>query len=204
MKRIALILAVLLLLLACSSCGIPELFELDSDLHNVIEIGYTDTHIEEIFYHGVRYVRFELKIFGIPSGFEPHEEDMMLSWNGPLFFYKNVYYSDTADSPYFIYEIRMGDLYFREDYDYKSELYSISATEMKLSEMMGEPVDEKNIRLEEPPLEIPIVSKTNPRFHATIELGCMGEDWYLSFLGTEKVWRATPKLLNAVGVLESE
>lgn len=198
MKRLALILAVLLLVLASSSCGIPELFDLDSDLHNLIEIGYTDTYVEEIFYHGVRYVRCDVG-FDFISGYEPYEGDVMLSWNGPLFFYKNVYYSDTADNPYFIYELRMRDLYFREDYDYKSELYAISENELTLADMMGEPVAQEKVRLEYA-IKVSIVSKTNPRFATTVELGRVGNDWCMRFFGTETVWQATPKLLQAAGI----
>ena len=196
-KRIALLLAVLLFIPAFSSCGIPERLALDSDLHNVIEVGDTDEYIEEIFYRGVRYVRCDM--FSAHTGFTPYEGDVMISWNGPRFFYINTYYSDTADSPLFIYEIRMESLYFREDYDYMNDTFTISETELTLSEMMGEIVAEKDIGIEYS-FYVPIASITNPRLVAKLEIGRVGEDWCFSFLGSEKVWRATPKLLNAVGV----
>lgn len=202
MKKTALLLAAMLLVLALSSCGIPERLALDSDLHNVIEIGYTDVWIEEIFYQGVRYVRCDLEIFGILSRWEPYEGDVMLSWNGPRFLYINTYYSNTTDSPRLIYEMCLGDFYFREDCDYMNEPFATSTAEMTLSDMLGDLVAEKGVELQNA-TNIPMSSKIDSRLEATMELGLVGEEYCVSFIGTEKVWQASDMLLERLDMLDA-
>jgi hypothetical protein len=113
--------------------GVKEALALDEDLHNIIKAGensYGENYY--IIYQDTKYYCDEMYLFSLHGGSGSYVEgDVWLSWNGPRFFYKNFYYSDTAENPVFIYEIRCDDIFFREDYDYKSDTFVIEGTDKK-------------------------------------------------------------------------
>ena len=48
-----------------------------------------------------------------------------IGWSGFRFFYIDIFYGDSKDAPNILYETRLRNTYFREDYDYKTDTFKI-------------------------------------------------------------------------------
>ncbi len=139
-KIITIILVFIILTLSLSACskdeinsilnegtlGLWDRFLFKEETHNLIE--FVDD--ETIEYQGSKYylapmtfIRDSEKSIKEERGYE------YICWTGPRFFYIDTYYGDFKDSPNILYEARLGYTYFREDYDYKRDMFKIEGTE---------------------------------------------------------------------------
>lgn len=137
---ITFVLVFIILILSLSACskeecnsflsemtlGLWDVLLLDEETHNIIE--YVDD--ETIEYQGSKYylapmmfIRDSEKSVKEERGYE------YICWNGPRFFYIDTYYGDSKDSPNILYNVRLRYTYFREDYDYKTDMFKIEGTE---------------------------------------------------------------------------
>ncbi len=110
---------------ACSN-GVWDRLLLDEESHNNIEIIDDET----IEYQGSKY--YLAPMMFIQDNEKSVKEERgyeYICWTGPRFFYINTFYGDFKDSPNILYEIRLRQTYFREDYDYKSDVFKIEGTE---------------------------------------------------------------------------
>ena len=106
--------------------GLWDRFLLDETTHNLIE--FVDD--ETIEYQGSKYYLAPMTF--IQDSAKSVEEERgyeYICWTGPRFFYINTYYGDSKDSPNILYEVRLGYTYFKEDYDYKMDMFKIEGTE---------------------------------------------------------------------------
>ena len=106
--------------------GLWDRFLLDETTHNLIE--YVDD--ETIEYQGSKYYLAPMTF--IQDSAKSVEEERgyeYICWTGPRFFYINTYYGDSKDSPNILYEVRSGYTYFKEDYDYKMDVFKIEGTD---------------------------------------------------------------------------
>ena len=139
-KIITTILVFIILMLSLTACstektngvlnevtlGLWDRFLLDEKTHNIIE--FVDD--ETIKYQGSKYYLAPMTF--IQDSAKSVEEERgyeYICWTGPRFFYINTYYGDSKDSPIILYETRLGYTYFREDYDYKTDMFKIEGTE---------------------------------------------------------------------------
>ena len=106
--------------------GLWDRVLLDEETHNLIEFIDNET---------IEYQ--ESKYYLAPMSFICDSENSVkeergyeyICWAGPRFFYIDTYYGDSKDSPIILYETRLGYTYFREDYDYKTDMFKIEGTE---------------------------------------------------------------------------
>ena len=103
-KKIISAIVMIVFILNFSSCGLGERFALDEDLHNIIEYVYKEERaIDGIRYKDDTYYVDELGIFKVTNSLYPSAEDVLISWNGPRLFYIDCFWSNSTDSPLFIY-----------------------------------------------------------------------------------------------------
>ena len=134
---IAIVVCMLFTLSACSkeetnsvlnevTLGLWDRILLEEETHNLIE--YVDD--ETIEYQGSKY--YLAPMIFIQDSAKSVEEERgyeYICWTGPRFFYIDTYYGDSKDSPNILYDVRLCDTYFREDYDYKTDMFQIEGTE---------------------------------------------------------------------------
>ncbi len=139
-KLTATILTILILMLSLSACskedvdsfldeitlGVWSRILLDEEVHNIIKYNEDDT----IEYQGNTYYRAPM-IF-IQDNSNTVEEKRgyeYIGWCGPRFFYNDVYYGDSKDAPNILYSTSLHYTYFREDYNYKTDIFKLEGTE---------------------------------------------------------------------------
>ena len=139
-KIIATVLIVLILILSLSSCskeatnsflnevtlGVWDRILLDEKTHNVVE--YVDENTAK--YQGNTY--YLAPMIFIQDSSTTVQEDRgyeYIGWSGPRFFYIDTFYGDSKDSPSILYNTRLRYTYFRQDYDYKTDMFKIEGTE---------------------------------------------------------------------------
>ena len=130
----ALLLALLIVCLPLTACtggvsdeflneitlGLWDRLLLEEELHNVVKYVDSDT----VTYQGNTY-------YAAPMIFIREEKRgyEYIGWSGPRFFYISVFFGDSKDAPYILYETALGTTYFREDYDYMTDEFKIKGTE---------------------------------------------------------------------------
>lgn len=139
-KIIAIILTVMILILSLSSCskeatnsflnevtlGVWDRILLDEKTHNVVE--YVDENT--VKYQGNTYYLAPMMfIQDSETSIQEERGYEYIGWTGYRFFYIDVFYGDSKDSPNILYEARRYDIYFREDYDYTVDIFKIEGTE---------------------------------------------------------------------------
>ena len=140
-KVTAIILTIFILTLSLSACskeetnsflneitlGVWDRLLLDEKTHNVVE--YVDENT--VKYQGNMYYLAPMIFIreGYNTTIQEERGYEYIGWSGPRFFYINTYYGDSKDSPNILYEARLQDTYFREDYDYKTDTFKIEGTE---------------------------------------------------------------------------
>lgn len=199
MKRVVSVIMLLGIVFTLSSCGgIEYRFRLADDIHEAIEY-----HAEAdpphfsayIIYKDVKY------LYAGGSSFlqvENKTDDIMLSWNGSRWVgYIDEYYSYTDDAPTYIYEARNHLVYFREDYNYHSDLFVIenSEDEIAFSDICSA---EQEAFVFYHPKKIELRSKTNPRIKVVAEIVSVDDSWYVSFEGTSGVWTPSDMFWNLI------
>ena len=138
-KVTAIILTIFILTLSLSACskeetnsflneitlGVWDRLLLDEKTHNVVE--YVDENT--VKYQGNTY--YLAPMIFIQDGETTVQEDRdyeYIGWSGPRFFYIDTFYGDSKDSPSILYSSRR-NTYFRQDYDYKTDMFRIEGTE---------------------------------------------------------------------------
>lgn len=140
-KRIvSMVLLVSTVCLLMTACNVEDSLEkwlcsFDDELHGKITFVTHNDDGHHIEYEGQKYIWESDQIFAVS---ENVETDVLLGWNG--LGYINHYYSNTNNDPLYIYERRLDYIYFRDDYDYKSDTYRIGETDYKviLSDVLKE------------------------------------------------------------------
>ena len=139
-KIIAAVLIVSILILSLSACskeetnsflseitlGLWDRILLDEKTHNVVE--YVDLNTAK--YQGNTY--YLAPMIFIQDSSTTVQEDRgyeYIGWSGPRFFYIDTFYGDSKDSPSILYNTRLRYTYFRQDYDYKTDMFKIEGTE---------------------------------------------------------------------------
>ena len=188
-KRVLSLFVLISILFSLSSCAsdIEEIGErnaLPKDLHNVINFESVDDEYF-IWYNNELYTHDKLGMYHLdgwisyprPEG----EGDILLSWNGFRYGYIDFYYSYTTESPLFIYEWRLENLYFREDYDYLNDVFIIDGTEREIlfSEMFSDYNQYERIT-KYSANEVNLTSKTNPRIKINFEILKEEDGYYIS------------------------
>ena len=139
-KTTVLFLVILILMLSLSACkredvdvfldeitlGVWSRILLDEELHNIVKYNEDDT----IEYQGNTYYRAPM-IFILDNSNTVQEKRgyEYIGWCGPRFFYNDVYYGDSKDAPNILYNTRLHYTYFREDYNYKTDIFKLEGTE---------------------------------------------------------------------------
>ena len=145
-KRIAIVLLILVLLLVTRSCvsifselsgayrAWADMCDEYQDQMGKVQIvsdgdsGYYAKYEKQRYYvdkSGLFYVREDM--YNIPEG------DVLVGWSSLPFgiWYLDKYYSYTTDDPVFIYISRYYELYLREDYDYETDTFIIEGTDTR-------------------------------------------------------------------------
>lgn len=200
MKKVIFLLIVFVLIIFMTSCGILPGFEhayyLDEELHNVIkrvpmEENDHPNKASCIIYQGEKYYRDTECYFQIsanndpdPSIYKVDKNDILLSWNQHRYFgYIDEFYSDTTESPVFIYSVsNVSNRYFHEDYDPMSDIFVVEETgeEIVYKDIckfeLGYIVTDFNISKN----NIFLRSKQYPRIYARVDLfQTVGGKWYM-------------------------
>ena len=139
-KITAIVLVVLILSLSLTACsngdtnsflneitlGLWDRILLDENEHDVVVYVDSDT----VTYQGNTYYLAPM-IFIQDSATTVREERgyEYIGWTGFRFFYIDIFHGDSKDSPNILYESRLENTYFREDYDYKADIFKIESTE---------------------------------------------------------------------------
>ena len=139
-KTTVLFLVILILMLSLSACtredvdlfldeitlGVWSRILLDEELHNIVKYNEDDT----IEYQGNTYYRAPMMFINDNSNTVEKERGYeYIGWCGPRFFYIDTYYGDTKDAPNILYSTTRYHTYFREDYNYKTDIFKIEGTE---------------------------------------------------------------------------
>ncbi len=142
------------------------------DLYNIAEEHFEGNEVKSITYHQMNYLRVENKDVYYPERYDSEKKEMtrpdvVLSWTGNATGIgdKNVYYSDTAENPLFIYCPKYNALYLRENYDYMEDTFVVQDTnvEISLSEIIKKDGASHTTTVHcDDRTYIILVSKTNP------------------------------------------
>lgn len=187
MVKVKFLILLLLSMLLLSSCESKFSLELDEEKHNKVQyVDEKDGEPQHLIYNNNRYIYVgTLDFFRVtkkeaddeyPYSFE-YEDDVLVGWNGPWYFYKSFYYSYTTDDPLFIYDRH--EVYFREDYNYLEDVFEIANTldEIVWQDMFGPEQSKINFVN---PTKIIISSKLHPRIKTYLMLECIDNQWYMS------------------------
>ena len=187
-KTTVLFLVILILMLSLSACtredvdvfldeitlGVWSRILLDEELHNIVKYNEDDT----IEYQGNTYYRAPMMFINVNS--YTVEEEMgyeYIGWNGPRFFYIDVYYGDTKDAPNILYSTTRCHTYFREDYNYKTDIFKIEGTEDVIC--FGEDLMETSRKPEKKwGEEIRLVSSAHPSLDIYLDIIIENGIWY--------------------------
>ncbi len=131
MKKVAVLIFVFLLCLSFTSCSAPEIIlgkEYTKDTQYAVtqeDIGYSN-----LFYGEGRYYPDLYKAYSV----EEANRSALISWNGGMIDvlcgWASLYFSNTTDSPLYIYDGYR--LYFKEGYDYMSKVCIVEGTEFEI------------------------------------------------------------------------
>ncbi len=187
-KTTVLFLVILILMLSLSACtredvdvfldeitlGVWSRILLDEELHNIVKRNEDDT----IEYKGNTYYRAPMRFIN-DSSYTVEEERgyECIGWNGPRFFYIDAYYGDTKDAPNILYSTTRYYTYFREDYNYKTDIFKIEGTEDVIC--FGEDLMETSRKPEKKwGEEIRLVSSTHPSLDIYLDIIIENGIWY--------------------------
>lgn len=173
------------------SCGVSDKFseKYDSQKKDIIKEKIKEVdgvpYISKLFYDDVEYILEDKEIFFVTtpdlSGV-PDEDDTVISWSGLRFGYSTVYYSETSTNPLFIYTpASFHDLYLRSDYDYMTDTFNVSGTDMEITLSS---IISLNNRIDSIPVayesvtKVRLISNTNSRIKCDLEIYKYNDSWY--------------------------
>ena len=204
MKKFILLILTAFILLTFSSCGLDYRHSLDENKHNKIEVFKESDELSYIIYKDDKYVfagttnLFNVNTYLTEDGSYTYtyKEDILLSWNGYRYVgYIDDYYSNTADSPLFIYSNRLHEVYFREDYDYHTDTFLIENFSDKIlwDNIFGSLLAEINF---ESQISVKIHSAQYPRIIASIEIACIDGCWYARLPDNSTVYALSSEFVD--------
>lgn len=197
-KKGLILLLLTTVLIMLTSCGLNYRYSLDENLHNQIECVWEEGELSYIVYQGEKY-----QFVGTTNFFSvdldnsnKSYDDVMLSWNGYRYiWYIDEYYSYTAEAPLFIYNERLSWVYFREDYDYLTDLFVVENTNEEIT-YQGILGSKQNSFDFVEPIKILLKSKQCPRIKTYVKLVHVNNEWYISFPESEEVWIASDEFMK--------
>lgn len=209
MKRVLVLILATFVLFILSSCGLDYRFSLDDELHNQIEYVSEDEASAHIIYQGGKYLHvgstnlFSVDTYKVEDNYyKSYDDDILLSWNGSRYvWYIDEYYSDTAEKPLFIYNERVHDVFFHEDYDYLKDTFVIENTddEIVYEKIFDTKQDSFNFTN---PVRVSMTSKLHSRIKTYVEIEFSNNQWYLTLPDSNDVWIASDEFINLL--LENE
>ena len=191
MKKIALCVMVCLVISMLVSCGVEEKFseKYDDSKKDIIKTETKEIdgiqYVTKLFYNDVEYILDDKQIFFVTTpdlSSVPDEDDTAISWSGSRFGYSTVYYSETNENPLFIYTpVSFHDVYFRSDYNYMTDTFGISGTNVDI--VLSSIIDfDNNIETftdsYETSAKVRLISKTNSRIKCDLEIFEYNNSWY--------------------------
>ena len=197
-KKFSLLMYLLILILILSSCGVNERTKLDNNLRNIIMDYSSDENNPHIIYKNEKYVKNDCFYIYSLKDFE-NSEDILLSWHGKRWGYINTYYSYTADSPLFIYESRLVDLYLSQNYDYMSDIFVVENTqiEMVFSNIFEDFTNYINMSFDNFET-IKLYSKKCNRLQTDLKISFLNGDYYCSFFSSNKAWKCSEYFVEQI------
>lgn len=173
------------------SCGVSDKFseKYDSEKKDIIKENIEEVdgvqYISKLFYDDCEYILEDKEIFFVTTpdlSNIPDEDDTVISWSGLRFGYSTVYYSETSTNPLFIYTTAsFHDLYLRSDYDYMTDIFNISGTDLEIAlpsiisfdtKIDSFPVSHKSA------IKVRLISKTNSRIKCDLEIFEYNDSWF--------------------------
>lgn len=126
------------------------------------------------------------------------EGDIFLSWDSNVFGDFLVYYAETEENPLFIYETCSGDIFIREDYDYKSDTFVLEGTDLSIvfSECLTETYTCSDLMGASHSNELTFVSKTNSRLKLLLKVFEQDGKWYAGGRSNDVFLYASDNLIN--------
>ena len=192
MKKIIIIVASIVLI-ACLIILYPCIWgdrsDLTREMKNKVEfVDDGDTH--HIQYNGVNYYLDETKLLDTPRDADISDSEyIFLGWNGLRLGYVNRYYSETDESPAYIFNIRLNEVYIREDYDYTSDAFILEGTDERvmLSDIIDGIYDFDPLHSYENMIEIALYSQSYPKLRGDLTVYTKDGVWYACGAGSTKV-----------------
>lgn len=224
MYKIKLIpIAVLLIsvMLFLTSCGEPPS---DVSKKDIIEIHIASIDGGEedyLIYQDVKYVyvvtsdfykNYRHKFNLVHRDFDD-EQDVLLSWTqGEIFGYYvgyvDMYYSYTSENPLFIYNRRLREVYFREDYNPAKDLFVVEGTE---DEIIWEDAfcmkTQQKSEIFKKCTVVYLCSKQLPRIKVKIYLVNFENQWYMSTIDFCAIWTPSDEFMSILyknGIIQSQ
>lgn len=201
-KKGLILILITIILLTLTSCGLDYRYSLDEDLHDQIECVWGEDNPSYIIYQNVKYIfvgttnLFHVDTYKVDVNHYKSYDDILLSWNGYRYiWYIDEYYSYTQENPLFIYNKRIGDVYFREDYNYFSDTFVIGNT---TDEIVWENIfDSKQDKVDfVNSFEIELYSKQSSRVRTYLKLACVENQWYISMADSKEVWTPSDEFIK--------
>ena len=191
------------LILTLSSCGLYYRYSLDESKHNKIDVVMEDGDTTSLIYKDTRYYFvgstnfFSVMTYETEDGYYlSFEDDTLLSWNGNRYiWYIDEYYSYTDNNPLFIYNSRLNWVYFRENYDYKSDIFVIEGTDLEIvwNDMFASAVEHVDFT---PQKNVSIYSKQCPRIKTALELSFVDGQWFMRCSDSKEIWIPSNEFLK--------
>ncbi len=191
MKKFAFLVMISLAFFMLVSCGIADKFseKYDDSKKDVIKTKTQEIdeiqYVTKLFYNDVEYILDDKQIFFVTTpnlSSVPDEDDTAISWSGSRFGYSTVYYSETNENPLFIYTpVSFHDVYFRSDYNYMTDTFGISGTNVEI--VLSSIIDfDNNIETftdsYKNSAKVRLISKTNSRIKCDLEIFKYNNSWY--------------------------
>ncbi|MBQ8440011.1 MAG: hypothetical protein IJX19_05075 [Clostridia bacterium] len=204
LKKGLLFILTVFVFLSLTSCGLDYRYSLDESLHNQIEVVKEDDNLaHHLIYQGEKYMfvgdtnLFHVDTYKTGTGYYlSYKDDVMLSWNGYRYiWYIDEYYSYTSENPLFIYNERLGWVYFHEDYDYTTDTFVIANTESEIVWKDMFHSQQSSFDFVDT-IKVEIYSKQCPRIKTYVRLVRDEKHWYLSLSGSQDVWIASEEFIQ--------
>lgn len=202
-KKTIVLMWIFSLILTLSSCGLDYRYSLDENKHNKIDVVMEDADATSLIYQDTGYYFvgstnfFSVMTYETEDGYYlTFEDDTLLSWNGSRYiWYIDEYYSYTDDNPLFIYNSRLNWVYFREDYDYESDIFIIEGTNSEIvwSDIFDSA--EKDVDFT-PQNNVSICSKQCPRIKTSLELSFVDGQWFMRCSDSREIWIPSNEFLK--------
>lgn len=191
------IILIILVLLAFTSCGGLEYrYSLSENLHNKIKLFYEDDRLC-LLYQEEKYICVgDTNLFDVDYPYDT--DDILLSWNGHRYiWYIDEFYSNTTNNPVFIYNSRLHDVFFHEDYNYFKDVFIVEHTDIEITY-------EEIFKIEKSGIEyingnvVVLESKQFPRIKIKLNLVSLEGILHVSLLGSDTAWQCSDAFSDAL------